>query len=222
MKISAPLLAFLLSALPAMAATAPAPPPVVQAPHGTHATKPKGKPVKHQVKPTPPAADPMLAPAAAPPAPAAPAPPPPPDTAKPAPPPARFMSLRFDDVNMRVGPGTRYPIDWVYHRKDLPVEVLRELDDWRLVQDQDSIHGWVKASSLSPRRSFIVRGGERVLRSASEDAAAPVARLKEGVIGHLRACAATSAWCEAEVGTYRGWLRREEIFGVYPNEAIGG
>jgi SH3-like domain-containing protein len=133
----------------------------------------------------------------------------------------RFMALRFDDVNLRVGPGTRYPIDWVYHRRDLPVEILRELDDWRLVQDQDSVRGWVRAPTLTPRRGFAVRDTERVLRGGAADDAAPVARLKPGVIGRVRSCAAGSIWCEVEVATYRGWLKRDEMYGVYPNEAIG-
>mgnify|MGYP001551092043 CR=1 FL=1 len=34
-------------------------------------------------------------------------------------------SLRFDRVNMRVGPSESYPIDWVYHRSGLPVKVVR-------------------------------------------------------------------------------------------------
>jgi SH3-like domain-containing protein len=132
------------------------------------------------------------------------------------------MSLRFDDVNLRVGPGTRYPIDWVYHRRDLPVEVIRELDDWRLVQDQDNVRGWVRAQTLSPRRGFVVRGAERALRSKAADDAPPVALLKPGVVGRIRACAATAAWCEAEVGTYHGWLKRDDFYGVYAGEAIGG
>lgn len=134
----------------------------------------------------------------------------------------RFVALRFDDVNLRVGPGTRYPIDWVYHRRDLPVEILRELDDWRLVQDQDSVRGWVRAPTLTPRRGFVVRDAERTLRATAADTGNPVARLKPGVIGRVRSCAAGSIWCEVEVATYRGFLKRDEMFGVYPNEAIGG
>ena len=48
-------------------------------------------------------------------------------------------ALRSDEVNLRAGPGTRYPIDWVYKRRDQPVEILREFEVWRLVQDPDGI-----------------------------------------------------------------------------------
>lgn len=134
----------------------------------------------------------------------------------------RFMSLGFNEVNLRVGPGLRYPTDWVYRRKDLPVEVLRELDEWRLVRDQDNVRGWVRASTLSARRGFVVREVGQVLRSHANDDASAVAMLKPGVVGRLRGCAADNAWCEVDVATYRGWLKRDAIYGAYPNELVGG
>ena len=35
----------------------------------------------------------------------------------------RFVSLDADKVNIRTGPGVRYPIAWVFVRRDMPVEV---------------------------------------------------------------------------------------------------
>ncbi len=213
-----------------LAHPAPHTAPVVQPQPNTHAqkshTKAKPKP------PAKPAAKPVLpSPAPAPATPPQPEPetlPTPPVTA---PDPTkgavtglaipRFMSLRFDDVNLRVGPGTRYPIDWVYHRRDLPVEVIRELDDWRLVQDQDAVRGWVRAQTLSPRRGFAVRGADVTLRATAADTAGPVATLKVGVVGHLIACPSAQDWCNAEVGQYRGWLHRAAIYGLYPGEVVG-
>ncbi|HBT40490.1 MAG TPA: hypothetical protein DEB21_00120, partial [Rhodospirillaceae bacterium] len=36
----------------------------------------------------------------------------------------RFVSLRAGEVNMRSGPGVQYPVDWVYRRRHLPIEVI--------------------------------------------------------------------------------------------------
>lgn len=47
----------------------------------------------------------------------------------------RFVSLRADEVNMRAGPGEQYPIEWVYQRSGLPLEVIAEFDHWRRVRD---------------------------------------------------------------------------------------
>jgi SH3-like domain-containing protein len=121
---------------------------------------------------------------------------------------------------MRLGPGTRYGIDWVYRRRDLPVEIEREYDVWRWVRDPDGIHGWVHQATLMGRRSFIVQGGEATLRSNPDDAASAVAILMPGVIGRIRSCEAASDWCNVQTGSYRGYLRRQQFWGVLPGEVI--
>jgi SH3-like domain-containing protein len=121
---------------------------------------------------------------------------------------------------MRAGPGTRYPIEWTYQRRELPVEIVREFELWRRIRDMDGTEGWVHQSNLTGRRTFVVTGQERVLRRRPEESANVVARLKPGVLGRIRLCAASEAWCEVQVGEHRGWLRRTEFFGVMPEEEI--
>ena len=55
----------------------------------------------------------------------------------------RFVSLRADQVNLRTGPGVQYPVEWVYQRKDLPVEIIAEYRTWRKIRDWQSTQGWV-------------------------------------------------------------------------------
>lgn len=168
--------------------------------------------------------------------PAAPAPvpavPPPPAQVEPAKPPEptkgsstneplpRFVSLRSDEVYMRTGPGRRYPIEWVYKRRDLPVLIEREFEFWRLVSDPEGTKGWIHKANLIPRRGAVVTGEERPLRQDPRDDSPPVARLKPGVILRLRSCEATSDWCQAQVQEYRGWIKRSEIWGTLPGEAV--
>jgi SH3-like domain-containing protein len=132
----------------------------------------------------------------------------------------RFASLRSDEVNMRAGPGLRYRIDWVYKRRDLPVEIMREFDVWRWVRDADGIEGWMQQATLMGRRSFIVQKADATLRSEASDTAAPVAILKSGVIGRIRSCEASSDWCNVQSGSYRGYLRREQFWGAFPGETV--
>lgn len=132
----------------------------------------------------------------------------------------RWVAFRSDEVNVRTGPGVQYPIDWQYHRRDLPVRVLREYEVWRLIELQDGTKGWVHQATLTGRRGFIVLDSERVLRAAPEETGAPVARLEPGVVGHIRTCEAAHAWCEVQTGDYRGWLRRSDMWGVDPDEAV--
>jgi SH3-like domain-containing protein len=197
--------------------------PVVR-PHGpTHAQKPPAKaPAKSPTKVLPPAPAPAPVPA---PAPAEEQKPPETEVNKgsatglPLP---RFAALRSDEVNLRAGPGTRYPIDWIYKRRDLPVEIQREFEVWRLVQDPDGIKGWVHQATLTGRRSFIVTGGDATMRRDPKDNASAVAILKPGVIGRLRSCQAGSDWCQVQVGDHRGYLKRGQLWGILPNEVVAG
>jgi SH3-like domain-containing protein len=132
----------------------------------------------------------------------------------------RFASLRSNEINLRAGPGTRFPVEWTYRRAGLPVEIVREFDTWRRVRDIDGVEGWVQQSRLAGRRTFLVRGTARVLRRAPDDRSSPVARLAPGVLGTLSQCEAASDWCEVSVAGARGFLRREAIWGVYPGEEV--
>lgn len=130
----------------------------------------------------------------------------------------RFVSLRATEVNLRTGPGIRYPIDWVYRRQGLPVEVVDEFETWRRIRDHEGTTGWVHQSMLTGQRSALVLGEAQVLRSAPEGNAPGVARLEPGVIARLESCEA--AWCRLKIEGYEGWLPRETFFGLYPSEVL--
>jgi SH3-like domain-containing protein len=133
----------------------------------------------------------------------------------------RYASLKSDDLNMRSGPGERYPVLWTYHRRDLPVKIEREFDVWRLIEDMDGIKGWVQAGFLTGHRSFVITGtDDRILRATPDDSAEAVADLKPGVVGRIKACEAGKAWCQMQVQDYRGWLKRGDVWGVDNDEII--
>jgi SH3-like domain-containing protein len=125
----------------------------------------------------------------------------------------RFVSLKASVANLRVGPGLRYPIAWVFHRRHLPVEILREFGNWRLIRTSDGTKGWTHMALLSGRRSFIVTSRGCVLRRAPGARARPEARLQRGVVGQLEGCPANAGWCRAAVAGYRGYVRRQDIWG---------
>jgi SH3-like domain-containing protein len=134
----------------------------------------------------------------------------------------RFAALKSDEVNMRSGPGERYPVLWTYQRRDLPVKIEHEFDIWRQVEDMDGIKGWMQEGFLVGHRSFVTIGSEdHVLRADAAETADPVAILKPGVVGRIRACEAGKEWCQVQVQDYRGWLRRSDFWGTDPGEAIG-
>ncbi|HEV2551414.1 MAG TPA: SH3 domain-containing protein [Stellaceae bacterium] len=130
----------------------------------------------------------------------------------------RFVSLRADEVNLRTGPGERYPIDWVLTRKGLPVEIVEEFEAWRKIRDVQGTEGWVHQRMVTGTRNVVVTGDVRTLRADPEATAPAVARAEPGVIAHLLVCRDT--WCRVELQDMKGWLKRSEVWGVYPTEAV--
>lgn len=128
----------------------------------------------------------------------------------------RFASLRSDEANMRVGPGTRYPIRWVYHRLGMPVEIIDEYGNWRKVRDVDGAEGWFHHGLLSGQRTALVRGDEAVLRRNPDPNAMPVLTAKPMVI--LRVLRCSRSWCYLEVEGYKGWMEKATFWGVYDDE----
>lgn len=131
----------------------------------------------------------------------------------------RFVSLRSNEVYLRSGPGTRYPVRWVYKRQNLPVEVIQEFDTWRKIRDQDGAEGWVHQTLLTGRRHAVIIADADVkaFKSADEDARATM-RLENGAIGKITSCA--EKWCELSASGYKGWVEKKYIWGIYEDERI--
>jgi aspartyl-tRNA synthetase len=53
-----------------------------------------------------------------------------------------------------------------------------------------------------------------------KDSASAVAILQVGVIGRLRSCEAGSPWCQVQASSHRGYLHRDQIWGVLPDEIV--
>ena len=132
----------------------------------------------------------------------------------------RFISLRADKVKLRTGPGVQYPEEWVYHRKDLPLEIIAEHHTWRKIRDWQGTQGWMHQSLLSGKRTLIVTGTVRSLRTKPDIKSNAVARAEPGVVGNILGCPEASLWCRVEVGGFTGWLRKLEFWGAYKGEVV--
>jgi len=130
----------------------------------------------------------------------------------------RFVSLAAERVHVRFGPGKQYPVNWMFARKGLPVEIIEEFDTWRKIRDHDGEEGWIHASLLSSRRTIMVIGEVRAVRRTPSTDAREVLRAEPGVIGTLFDCEET--WCRVEIEGRRGWLQRSEFWGTRPGEIV--
>lgn len=128
----------------------------------------------------------------------------------------RFASLRTSEVNMRVGPGARYSINWVYKHEGLPVEITQEFEDWRKIRDSDGTVGWVHKQMLHGQRMAIIQKKIAVLRKTADENSGAVLRAEPGVTGKILEC--EPEWCRLQIAGRKGWVEKTSIWGVYKNE----
>ncbi len=131
----------------------------------------------------------------------------------------RFVSLRRNEVNLRRGPSVNHAIEWVYRNfAGLPVLVVAEADLWRKIEDHEGVTGWVHGSLLDGTRTARIVSGTQALRSEPKTGASALAQVESGAIGRLERC--ETEWCQVTFDDVSGWMPREQIWGVLPDEDV--
>lgn len=127
----------------------------------------------------------------------------------------RFVSAKFNELNGRAGPGSDYPIRFIYKKRGLPLMITAETDRWRRVQDPDGEEVWVHARTVDGKRTVMVRGGpnfQAILRKEPNEASPQRAMLAEGVIANLEEC--RGPWCRVEAKGIKGWVLARGLWGA--------
>jgi SH3-like domain-containing protein len=144
----------------------------------------------------------------------------------------RFITLKFSETNLRKGPNSSYPIIWVYKQKGYPMEVIEEFENWRKIKDIEDNEGWVHENLISGARSVIINDAkyqnplsiysalnrELIVFRYPDEQSYPMLRVEVGVIAKLRKC--ELVWCKIQVEDVSGWVRKENLWGVYPEEIV--
>ncbi len=130
----------------------------------------------------------------------------------------RFVTLKSDKVNLRVGPGTDYPIAHVYVRRNLPLKVVSEFDVWRKVIDHDGVTGWVHGNMVSLKRFAVITAPVVRLRAEPDDTSPVSAIAERNVVMELQYC--QQKWCRLAKGKGAGWALRDEFWGLLDKESL--
>lgn len=73
----------------------------------------------------------------------------------------RFVSIKSDRANVRMGPSREHEVSWTYVQGGLPVEITQEFENWRRVRDWEGKEGWLFHTLLSSRRTALVTPWEQ-------------------------------------------------------------
>ena len=131
----------------------------------------------------------------------------------------RYVSLKSNDANIRVGPSKNYPIEIKYIKKNYPLKVLEEYEDWRKVEDFQKNVGWIHKSLISGTRTGIVLSNDnKTIKLLNTLNGNVIGEIGKGNIVFLEKCKID--WCLVSFGIYRGWVDKKNIWGIKEKEII--
>ncbi len=130
----------------------------------------------------------------------------------------RFVTLKFDEANLRAGPGREYPVLWQYRKTGLPLLVDAEFGVWRKVVDHEGTSGWMHGSVLSLRRMALVRENMTEILNDDRDGANIIALAERNALLELHSC--PKNWCHIISQDIDGWIKRTSIWGVLADESL--
>ena len=121
-----------------------------------------------------------------------------------------FLSLRNNEVNLRLGPSFDYPIKIIYKKKYLPVLVKYKSDNFRKIQDHENNSGWIHISQLSKKKSGITIE-DIILYKRPTIYSKPLANIKTGRLLIVSKC--KENWCKIKTEKYSGWVKKSSVWG---------
>ncbi|MGV6811761.1 MAG: SH3 domain-containing protein [Brevirhabdus sp.] len=128
----------------------------------------------------------------------------------------RYVSLKAGEGNVRRGPSLSHRIDWVFKRRNMPMQIIGEYGHWRQVRDRDGATGWVHYSLLSGVRTVIIEQDLLALHTKPDVTTAVNAYAEIGVIARLGDCG--QDWCQVSAHGQKGWVPKTALWGVEPGE----
>tara|TARA_B100000927_G_scaffold257871_1_gene226018 strand:+ start:88 stop:645 length:558 start_codon:yes stop_codon:yes gene_type:complete len=131
----------------------------------------------------------------------------------------RYVSLKSNDANIRVGPSINYPIEIKYIVKNYPLKVLEEYEEWRKIEDFKKNIGWIHKSLISGTRTGIISSKDnKNIDLLNTLDGSVIGEIGDGNIIYLEKCKID--WCLVSIENFTGWIHKKYIWGVKEKEII--
>ncbi|GGZ19865.1 hypothetical protein GCM10011273_00520 [Asticcacaulis endophyticus] len=125
----------------------------------------------------------------------------------------RWGIMRSNKIYTRAGPSKDHKILWAYRVKGLPVQIISETREWRLICDPDGNTGWVAANLLSGKTNALTPEGHKLeLKASPKPESRTKAIIRPRALASLDKC--KDGWCRISVGSERGWVPQDSLWGT--------
>ena len=125
----------------------------------------------------------------------------------------RYVSVKSNESNVRVGPSKNYPILIKYIKENFPLKVIEEYKDWRKVSDFQNNEGWIHKSLIKGERTgIIVSKNQENIYIFNTVGGKIIGEISTGSIINLSKC--KTNWCLITKDKKKGWIPKDNIWGV--------
>jgi SH3-like domain-containing protein len=124
-----------------------------------------------------------------------------------------FLTLRYNNVNLRQGPSKDYPVKIYYKKKYLPVLIQDTSDNFRKIKDHENNTGWIHVSQLSRKKAALTIEDKVIMFKSSTIFSKPLAVLEKGRLCLVLKC--KDDWCKIKVDKYSGWVKKQNLQGKF-------
>ena len=121
-----------------------------------------------------------------------------------------YLSLKYNKVNVRYGPGIDYPIKFIYKKRNFPVEIVDKKENFRKIEDYKKNSGWIHISQLKKVNSVIVLK-DKIMFKKPTIFSEPIATIKKGRLLIMKKC--IEDWCKIETKGLKGWVDNQNLWG---------
>ena len=129
----------------------------------------------------------------------------------------RYVSLKSDESNLRVGANKDYPILLTYKIENFPIEIINEYKQWREVQDVDGNHGWMHESLFQGDRHGIIKSHyDETTQIYKKPKGSLIWKIGNRNIVKINKC--LKIWCHISFNGKKGWINKVNLWGIYKDE----
>ena len=123
-----------------------------------------------------------------------------------------FFSTKFNEVNVRNGPGLNHLLLYKILVKGYPLKEISEFDNWKKVQDFSGRVGWISKSQLSSQQYVITIVPDRYLYKFPTNNSKKIATVKKESL--LKIIKETEEWLFLESDGIKGWITKNAVWGL--------
>ena len=122
-----------------------------------------------------------------------------------------FLTLRFNNVNLRQGPSFDYPVKIFYKKKYLPVQIQDTSGNFRKIKDHENNTGWIHRSQLSKKKAALTLDDKVIMFKSATIFSKPLVVIEKGRLCLVARC--KDDWCKIKVDKYSGWVKKQSLWG---------